>query len=162
MSWKGLRCIPVVKIKSPHPFFRFFLYICESYILLSHVILLFMWWHNLNGGNMIFRIVMVLGVIIVGPIHFFFNWSTVDLQFCVSFRFIEKRFSYTCICVCVCVCNLFQILFHFFKKLRPRGQIPCLLVQGHMANWWLRESRTQVSWLLGLSFICFLHVLSQD
>ena len=36
---------------------------------------------------------------------FFFSWTIIDLQYCVSFRCTAKRFSY--------VYNLFQILFHY-------------------------------------------------
>ena len=38
---------------------------------------------------------------------FFKNWSTVDLQSCVSFRYTAKWFSYTYICIC--------IFFRFFS-----------------------------------------------
>ena len=33
----------------------------------------------------------------------FFNWVIINLQYCVSFRYIAKWFSYGWVCVCVCV-----------------------------------------------------------
>ena len=35
---------------------------------------------------------------------FIFNWSIVDLQYCISLRCTAKWFSYVCLCVCACVC----------------------------------------------------------
>ena len=35
---------------------------------------------------------------------FFFFLMIVDLQWCVSFLYKAKWFSYMCVCVCVCVC----------------------------------------------------------
>ena len=49
----------------------------------------------------------VLLVLWVSYSFFFFNWSIVSLQHCVSFRYTAKWFSYTYIS------TPFQILFHY-------------------------------------------------
>lgn len=60
----GMRFMPISKNTPSFLLFKQ----CQSFEtrLPTHTILLFIWWHNTEGGNAIFRAVMALGVNIPG------------------------------------------------------------------------------------------------
>ena len=51
---------------------------------------------------------------------FFFNWSIVDLQFCISFIYTAEWFSYASV-------SVFQILFHYSLLQDPEYSSLCYI-----------------------------------